>query len=290
VWSQFAPLVDPHRHPARTILPLGVRTDTLELAPIPNFSQNLLVYGEKQSGRTNALRSAMESVMRQFTPEQASVIVIDPLRNLLGERDRLYARGYVASARLGEPGPDGQRSRLTPAGYVTSEEDLRETAKLLSALMNKRRPGDETTAEQLRDRTYFTGKEVYVFIDNFFRLTEGVMGRSIFDEELGGESVTRLLASGDDLGVHFILSDDTGFADRVKSSPFLMALRDKQMAPILQLAGQPSSGTPIGQAFHLKPSRWRAGQGRLIVDAEDYTLVQTALLDTDAAAGGATPS
>ena len=290
VWSQFAPLVDPHRHPARTILPLGVRTDTLELAPIPNFSQNLLVYGEKQSGRTNVLRSAMESVMRQFTPEQASVIVIDPLRNLLGERDRLFARGYVAPARFSEPNAEGQRSRLTPAGYVTSEEDLRETAKLLSALMNKRRPGDETTAEQLRDRTYFTGKEVYVFIDNFFRLTEGVMGRSIFDEELGGESVTRLLASGDDLGVHFILSDDTGFADRVKSSPFLMALRDKQMAPILQLAGQPSSGTPIGQAFHLKPSRWRAGQGRLIVDAEDYTLVQTALLDTEAVAGGATPS
>ena len=153
---------------------------------------------------------------------------------------------------------------------------------MLSALMAKRRPGDDATVEQLQNRTYFTGKEIYVVIDNFFRLSTGFVGRTDFDDEqLGPESVTRLLQSGVDLGVHFIVSDDTGFADRVKASPFLIALRDKQMAPILQLAGQPSSGSPIGQAFHLKPVRWRPGQGRLIVDAEDYTTVQTAFLDTE---------
>jgi S-DNA-T family DNA segregation ATPase FtsK/SpoIIIE len=256
--------------------------DTLELSPIPNYSPNLLVYGEKQSGRTNTLRVVMESVMRQFTPEQAAIIVIDPLRNMLVERDRLYASGFVAPARFSEPDANGDRQRKTPPGYVTSDEDLRETVRVLSALMSKRRPGDEATAEQLHNRTYFSGKEIYVFIDNFFRITDGSAGRSLFDDEqLGPESVTRLLASGDDLGVHFIVSDDTGFADRVKSSPFLIALREKQLAPILQLAGQPSSGSPIGQAFHLKPVRWRTGQGRLIVDAEDYTLVQTAFIDTD---------
>ena len=282
VWSQFSPLVDPHRNPARTIVPLGVRMDSLALAPIPNYSPNLLVYGEKQSGRTNALRVAMESVMRQFTPEQAAIIIIDPLRNMLADRDRLYASGFVQAARFSEPDPEGARRRLSPPGYVTSDEDLRETVKMLSAVMLKRRPTDETSAEQIRDRTYFTGKEIYVFIDNFFRLTEGMMARTVFDDDQAsaGESVTRLLASGDDLGVHFIVADDTGFADRVKSAAFLQALRDKQMAPILQLAGQPSSGAPIGQAFHLKPMRWRPGQGRLIVDAEDYTLIQVALLES----------
>lgn len=280
VWSQFSPLVDMNRNPARTIIPLGVRMDTLELAPIPNYSANLLVYGEKQSGRTNALRVAMESVMRQFTPEQAAIIVIDPLRNLLVDRDALYARGFMQAPRFSDPDESGERRRLSPPGYVTSDGDLRETVKMLSALMLKRRPTDDATAEQLRERTYFTGKEIYVFIDGFFRLTEGMMGRSVFDDDQAsaGESVTRLLASGDDLGVHFIVADDTGFADRVKSAPFLVALRDKQMAPILQLAAQPSSGAPVGQAFHLKPQRWRTGQGRLIVDAEDYTLVQVAHL------------
>jgi S-DNA-T family DNA segregation ATPase FtsK/SpoIIIE len=282
IWSQFAPLVDPNRNPSRTIIPLGVRMDTLELAPIPNYSPNLLVYGEKQSGRTNTLRVVMESVMRQFTPDQAAIIVIDPLRNMLGDRDRLYASGFVSPPRFSEPDENGDRQRKTPPGYVVSDEDLQDTIRMLSALMAKRRPGDDATVEQLQNRTYFTGKEIYVVIDNFFRLSTGFVGRTDFDDEqLGPESVTRLLQSGVDLGVHFIVSDDTGFADRVKASPFLIALRDKQMAPILQLAGQPSSGSPIGQAFHLKPVRWRPGQGRLIVDAEDYTTVQTAFLDTE---------
>ena len=282
IWSQFAPLVDPHRNPAHTIIPLGVRMDTLELAPIPNYSPNLLVYGEKQSGRTNTLRCVIESLMRQFTPDQAAIIVIDPLLNLLGERDRLYASGYVAPATFSEPDENGERTRLRPPGYVTSEEDLEQTVRGLSSAMYKRRPGDDATVEQLQNRTYFTGKEIYVVIDNFFRITTGFQAKSVFDDEqLGPESVTRLLQSGVDLGVHFIVADDIGFADRLKQSQFLMALRDKMMAPILQLAGQPSSGSPIGQAYHLKPTRWRPGQGRLIVDAEDYTMIQTAVIDTD---------
>ncbi len=84
-----------------------------------------------------------------------------------------------------------------------------------------------------------------------------------------------------DLGVHFIVADNSGFSDRVKSSVFLQGLRDQMMVPILQLAGQPSSGQPTGQAFHLRPTRWRAGQGRLIVDADTHTMVQTALIDVD---------
>ena len=280
VWDQFAPLVDPKRRPMRTMFPLGVRIDTLELAPVPDFSQNLLVYGEKQSGRTNALRLVMESVMRQYTPKEAAVIVIDPMRGLIGERDRLYSRGFMQPARFSE-GADGERTKVSPPGYITSEDDLRDTVRKLAKLMHSRKPGDETTAEQLADRTYFSGKEVYVFIDNFFRLAEGHAARTVFDEDNGApESVTKLLASAEDLGVHFIVSDDTGFAERVKVSPFLLALREKMMAPILQLAGQPSSGTPIAQAFHLKPSRWRAGQGRLITDVETYAPVQLALLDT----------
>ncbi|GJF08907.1 hypothetical protein NGTWS0302_33060 [Mycolicibacterium cyprinidarum] len=90
-----------------------------------------------------------------------------------------------------------------------------------------------------------------------------------------------LVATGVDLGVHFIVSDNGGFTDRVKSSVFLQGLRDQLMAPILQLAGQPSSGQPVGQAYHLRPSRWRAGQGRLIVDADTHTMVQTAFVDVD---------
>ncbi|CPU55137.1 DNA segregation ATPase%2C FtsK/SpoIIIE family [Mycobacteroides abscessus] len=288
VWSAFAPLSDKDRHPVNTIIPLGVRMDTLSLAPVPNFSQNLLVYSEKGAGKTNLLRSVMESVMRQFTPKDAIIIVIDPLRQHLGERDRLYERGFVKPAKFREVERDGAmvRERIRPPGYVTSAEDIADTAEMLVKLMGSRRPTDDATAEQLSSRTFFTGPEVYVFVDNFANMSKGHSAKSVFDEvRYGGVSVSELLATGTDLGVHFIVSDSSsGFAGRVKSSEFLVALRENMMAPILQLASPPSSGDPIGQAYHLKPMRWRAGQGRIIVDADDYVMVQTARIDVDAVA------
>ncbi|CPW92638.1 FtsK/SpoIIIE domain-containing protein [Mycobacteroides abscessus] len=285
MWSTFAPLSDPHRHPMHTIIPLGVRMDTLDLAPMPNFSQNLLVYSEKGAGKSNLMRSFMESVMRQFTPKDAIIIVIDPLRQHLGERDRLYARGFVRPAKFQEVERDGAmvRERMRPPGYVTSAEDIAETAEMLVKLMGSRRPTDDATADELKSRTFFTGPEVYVFVDNFSNLAKGYSSKSVFDEvRYGGVTISELLASGTDLGVHFIVSDNSGFASKVKSAEFLMALRENMMAPILQLASPPSSGDPIGQAYHLKPMRWRPGQGRIIVDADDYAMVQTARIDVDA--------
>lgn len=296
VWSVFEPLVDPVRHPALTILPLGNRMDTLALAPVPNFSQNLFVYGEKGSGRSNVLRSVMESVMRQYTAQDAVIIVIDPLRQQLGERDRLYARGFMQRAKFVDKvdatgaaviGADGkpERGRKRPPGYVASGEDITAVAQMLVRLMASRRPGDDATSDELRSRTYFTGPEVYVFIDNFGAIAEGYMAKTAFDEvEVGGLTVTKLLATGVDLGVHFIIADGIEFSDRVKASPLLMALRNAMMTPILQLAAQPSTNSPIAQAFHLKPARWRPGMGRIIVDAEDHAMVQTALIDVDAVA------
>ena len=293
IWSVFAPMVDTARNPSRTVIPLGVAMDTLALAPIPNFSQSLLVYGEKGCGKSNALRSMMESVMRQYTPEDATITVIDPLRQHLGERDRLYDRGFVKRARFSEPDASGEKRRTRPPGYVTTAEDIHDTARMLTMLMDSRRPDDDTSVDDLRNRTYFTGPEVYVFIDNFAAMAEGYMAKSVFDEvEIGDQSVSKLLATGIDLGVHFIVSDNSGFTGRVSSSAFLAALRNNLMAPILQLAGQPSSGQPIGQAYHLRPARWRPGQGRVIVDAETYTMVQTAHIDVDVVAAqfGALPS
>ncbi|MBP2451961.1 FtsK/SpoIIIE domain-containing protein [Mycolicibacterium lutetiense] len=285
IWSVYAPLVPPNRHPVQTHFPVGSLTDTLELALVPNRSQDLLVYGEKGCGKTNMLRMHMESVMRQFAPKDAVIVVIDPLRQQLGERDRLYARGHVRPAKFGEPRADGTTNRIRPPGYVSSAEDLKDVADMLVRLMGQRRPSEDATAEDLINRTYFTGPEVYVYIDNFHAISEGYMAKTVFDTvEVGDQTVSKLLSTGTDLGVHFIISDDGGFNDRVKSAAMLAALREKMMAPILQLAGQPSSGMPIPQAYHLKPSRWRPGQGRLIIDADAYEMVQTAHIDVNAVA------
>jgi S-DNA-T family DNA segregation ATPase FtsK/SpoIIIE len=278
MWRVFAAMSNPDRNPVHSILPLGSAMGTLALTPIPNYSQNLLVYGEKGCGKTSALRSVMESVMRQFTPESAMVVVIDPLKNMLAERDVLYDRGFMRRAKYTEQA-DGSKKIVCPPGYVTSADDIKAAVEMLVRLMGSRRPGDDASAAELGERTYFTGPEVYVFVDNFPQMTSGYAARSAFDDVVvGNETVSRLLSTGTDLGVHFIVSSGVMFPDQVGVSPFLLGLRDGMQAPILQLAAPPSTNSPIRQAFHLKPQRWRAGRGRIIVDDQDYTAVQLALI------------
>lgn len=280
MWSVFAPMSVPDRNPVHTILPLGSAMNTLELTPVPNFSQNLLVYGEKDCGKTNALRVVMESVMRQYTPENAMIFIVDPLKNMLAERDAFYARGYVRPAKYAEQA-DGSKKMVRPPGYVTSEEHIKALVELLVNFMARRRPSDDATAEELKNRTYFTGPEIYVFVDNFAQLASGHAAKSAFDDvSVGGETVSKLLASGVDLGVHFIVSSNQKFADQIGVSPFLVGLRDALQAPVLQLAAPPASGSIIRQAYHLKPQRWRAGRGRIIVSEDEYTPIQTALFST----------
>lgn len=282
MWKVFAPLSKNDRFPSQTMLPLGPATDTLSLTTLPEtatgcFAQNLLVYGERGCGKTSSLRMVMESVMRQFTVETAMVFVIDKLKNLLAERDALYERGFIRPAKYDEKS-DGSKRRLRPPGYVTSVDDIKDLVELLVRFMGSRRPSDDATAEQLADRTYFTGPEIYVFVDNFTQLTSGHLAKSVFDEvEVGGETVSSLLATGIDFGVHFIVSNNAKFADQLAASPFLQALRDAQQTPILQLSAPPASGSPIRQAYHLKPQRWRPGRGRLIISEDEYTPIQVAL-------------
>jgi hypothetical protein len=53
-------------------------------------------------------------------------------------------------------------------------------------------------------------------------------------------------------------------------------------APILQLSAPASAMSPVPGAHHLKPSSRRAGRGRLIIDADTYSEVQTPLVGVDA--------
>lgn len=277
VWREFAPLVDADRNPAATLFPVGVRTDTFALQLLTGGSrqQNLLVYGEKSSGRSNALRMMMTTVMRQFTPDQAMFIMIDPLRQFLADRDRLWASGYLNRPVFSEPDENGERRKTSPGGYVVDEDDIETVVKMLVAMMKSRMPKDDTSGEALLDRSFITGPEIYVFIDNINALLRG--SQSVFNPVGENDTLARLIDRGQDLGVHFIVSDDVRFPDHVEGSAFLSALRHKMGAPILQLSA-PSAASPVQGAPHLKPRRRRPGLAQLILDADNYTMVQTPIV------------
>ncbi|WP_131722538.1 FtsK/SpoIIIE domain-containing protein [Mycolicibacterium conceptionense] len=270
VWSAFEPGTEATAALHR-ITPIGAATATGRVMALPNKG-DLLIYGEKGSGKTNAARTVIEAVTRRHAPKEALIFLVDPRRQLTDVRDRLSAGGYLLDAKEGDNG-----TWTRPYGYITGSEGLSQLADYLALVMGSRQPGDDTTAEQLRSRSYFTGPEIFVVIDDLSVFAEGFIGRTPFDQPgRVGQSVTSLLESGIDLGVHFVVTDNVTFTDRLNSSPLLRALREHQQVPILQLSAPSNSATPVSGAYHLKPRPRAAGRGVLIEDASTFSTVQVA--------------
>ena len=110
-----------------------------------------MAFGDSECGKSTLLRSLAESITRRFTPEQARIVLIDYRRSLLGA---VYHR---APHRVRHGGRERRRRCSSrSAGY-----------------MDKRRPGPDVTPEQLRDRSWWTGPECFVLVDDYDLVTTG---------------------------------------------------------------------------------------------------------------------
>ena len=121
------------------------------------------------------------------------------------------------------------------------------------------------TAEQLRTRSWRTGKDVYVFVDDYDLVASPTMN------PLG--PLVELLPYARDVGLHVVIARHSGGAGRAMFDPVLQKLRDLNAAGLL-LSGDREEGPLIGAA---RPSRQPAGRGQLVRRRGGVVLVQTAL-------------
>lgn len=123
---------------------LGVGGDEREVLTM-DFGQHplLLVSGDPGCGKTAVLRLLYREICRTAAPSAAQVHLIDPRRTLLAEHDPDRVAGYAATA----------------AQYT-------EVVQKLVAVLRARMPGVEVTAQQLRERSWWTGPEVYLIVDD----------------------------------------------------------------------------------------------------------------------------
>ena len=129
----------------RPALLLGV--DEHSLAPVTldvHSEPHLLLFGDGGSGKSAALRTYLHEVRRSRGPEQAQVVVVDYRRALLGEV------------------PDDQLLH-----YLTSSAQAVPALAELAAYLTKRLPGPDATPEQLRNRSWWTGADVFVVVDDY---------------------------------------------------------------------------------------------------------------------------
>jgi S-DNA-T family DNA segregation ATPase FtsK/SpoIIIE len=215
-----------------------------ELAPVgldPDTEPHWLIFGDGRSGKSAALRSYVHEVMRTHTPQQAQLVVVDYRRSLLGEVPDEYLLHYLTSA-----------AQATP------------TLADLSSYLENRIPGPDVTPERLRNRSWWTGAEVYVVVDDYDLVATSTSSPV--------QSLQPLLAQARDVGLHLVVARRSGGASRALYEPVIQSLRDLAM-PGLQLSGSPDEGPLIG---NVRPAPAPPGRGRLVTRDRGVEVVQLA--------------
>ncbi|MGH3361593.1 MAG: type VII secretion protein EccCb, partial [Nocardioides sp.] len=243
-------LADVRAHAATTALPapyllLGINEK--ELAPVgldAAAEPHLLIFGDGQSGKSSVLRTYVHEIMRTRTPKEAQVVIVDYRRSLLGEVPDEYLLNYLTSAIQATP--------------VLGD---------LASYLENRIPGPDVTPEQLRNRSWWQGAEVFVVVDDYDLVAT--------QQSSPVQALQPLLAQARDVGLHVAVARRSGGASRALYEPVVQSLRDLAM-PGLLLSGSPEEGPLIG---NLKPSPAPPGRGRLVSRDRGVEVVQTAWHD-----------
>ena len=171
-------------------VPFGIDEDAL--APVwvdfmadPHF----MVFGDSECGKSNLLCVLCSGLMSACTPEQARLVFVDYRRSLLeltgSEHSIGYATSSVAAAQLLDEMRDALAGRLPPPDLPLA---------------------------QLRSRSWWSGSEVYVVVDDYDLVASGPGGGPL-------GSLLELLPQAADIGFHLILARSAGGAGRAMFDP-----------------------------------------------------------------------
>lgn len=259
------------------VLPLGSvdrpreqRRDTLTV-DLRGARGHLAVVGGPRSGTSTLLRAAVAGLALTTTPLETQVLALGfdggtvaalrDLHHVAGVATR--AEPEVVSRVLGEVSGDYLLDHLTSAhGAVPALTDL-------AAHLEERLPGPGVTPPQLRDRSWWTGPEVFVLVDDY-DLVATARDSPVL-------ALEHLVAQSRDVGLHLVLARRSGGASRALHEPVLQSLRDLAM-PGLLLAGSPDEGPLLGA---LRPGPGPPGRARLLTRDRGAEVVQLAWCSQD---------
>ncbi|WP_433283679.1 type VII secretion protein EccCa [Micromonospora sp. CA-244673] len=224
--------------------PIGVaeadlRPVVLDFATEPNF----VVFGDAECGKSSFLRALATSIVQRFTPEQARVILVDYRRSLMGT---------IETAHL--------------IGYGTAAPHTAELVESAASYLQGRLPGPHVTPAELRTRSWWTGPELFVLVDDYDLVAGGPTNPLRALEEH--------LPHARDVGLHLVLARRSGGAGRTSFEPIIQRLRELSTAGLV-MSGGPEEGPLVGQ---VKAGPLPPGRGRLVTRREGVRLVQLAHL------------
>ncbi|SEH92683.1 DNA segregation ATPase FtsK/SpoIIIE, S-DNA-T family [Mycolicibacterium rutilum] len=222
----------------RIVVGVGER----ELAPVTidfNEQPHLLVLGETGCGKSALLRLLCRELMRTADPADVQLEIVDFRRALLGVVESDHLSGYTAS----------------PAALTAR------VPKLLARL-EQRMPGDTVTQQQLRERSWWSGPDLVLVIDDY-DLVAASTGNPLVP-------LADLLPHATDLGLHVVVARRSGGAARAMFDPVLARLREMSCAGLM-MSASPDEGVLLGA---VRPAPQPPGRGTLITRGDGEQLIQ----------------
>lgn len=220
----------------RWMIPIGVRESDLSVAyNNMQVTPHLLIFGAAKSGKTRIAHAVSQAICARNSPDQVRFMLAD------------YRSGLLDAV---------PESHLLDAGAINrNSASLEEAIKALAVNLRKRLPPADLTTAQLRARSWWTGPDVVLLVDDWHMIVAA-----------GGITppmtpLAPLLPAAADIGLHIIVTCQMSQAHRATmdkfvgaafgaGSPTLFLSGDKQEFPSNEIKVK---RRPPGQAFLVSP-------------------------------------
>jgi S-DNA-T family DNA segregation ATPase FtsK/SpoIIIE len=223
-------------------IPIGLNEE--DLAPVLldfDADPHFLFFADGESGKTTFLKVLARGIMSRYGSDQARILMVDYRRTMLG---------FVPSDHL--------------AGYAPAAPALQAFITDLRPVLQGRLPGPEVTPEQLRDRSWWSGPEIFVLVDDYD------MVASPSGNPLAG--LAEFLPQAKDVGLHVVICRRSGGAARALFEPLIQRIRELG-SPGIVGSGSRDEGVLLGAT---RPTTLPPGRGVIVGRRFGTALIQIA--------------
>jgi S-DNA-T family DNA segregation ATPase FtsK/SpoIIIE len=228
-------------------IPVGVNEDRLDPVLLDfDTEPHLAVFADSEAGKTNVLRAVCRGITKANSASEAAIVLVDYRRTMLG---------FVESEHL--------------VGYAVSATQLNAMIGDVRSSLEGRLPGADVTQEQLKNRSWWHGPELFVVVDDY-DLVAAQSGNPL-------QPLAEFLPQAKDVGLHMIVARRTGGAGRALFDPILGKLKELS-APGFVGSGSKEEGALWGG---VKPSEMPPGRGVLSTRKGGQQLMQVAWVKSE---------